>query len=83
MPELSYDIPLEFGDICLWVEIFYSNHQGIALIIRVDVISITGEDFEIKRKWITSNLLRAFDSIAFDIVVNDQEIIGSLYGHGE
>ncbi len=82
MSGLSYDAPLQFGDVCLWVEIFYTTCGKTALVTRVEVISISGENFEIEREEIAPNLLRAFDNIAHDIVINDEEIIGSLCGHG-
>lgn len=90
MSGLNYDTVLHFGGVCLWIEIyydFYPHVDGIcpssAVITCVEVISITAETFNVPRKEIPPNLLEAFDNIALNMVVNDEEITNSLCGHGE
>jgi len=89
MSQLSYDTVLEFGDICLWIDIYYDfePHDDISppsvFVKHVEVNSITAETFDIPREDIPPNLLKAFDNIALNMVINDEEIINSLCGHGD
>jgi len=89
MSGLNYDTVLHFGDVCLWIEIYYDfepHVEGIcppsAVVTCVEVTSITADTFDVPRRDIPYNLLRAFDNIAHNMVINDEKIINSLCGHG-